>query len=167
MMLRCVVFLAVRSRFEPGPSSRRLNFLPLVLHPSLIQTFSLVPLSCLSLPGRLSQPCVSWIFKDKIPRIYEFFMFQTRTATRSARFLSSSSVLRKGMPFTYKMPIRGPYVQFICIDFVQDLYLREVKSYKPAPKVNTHTISHPFFPPTPILSKLIRTFFPLLFLGSQ
>ncbi|KAF9791319.1 ATP synthase complex subunit H-domain-containing protein [Thelephora terrestris] len=43
----------------------------------------------------------------------------TRTASRSSRLLSSSSVLRK--------------------DFVQDMYLKELKVYKPAPKAaNDH-----------------------------
>ena len=60
--------------------------------------------SCPSSPGKPSRSCVAK-FTAKILEIHCFFFpsllgspVQTRTASRSARFLSSSSVLRKGLP---------------------------------------------------------------------
>jgi len=60
-----------------------------------------------------------------------------RIASRSARLLSSSSVLRK--------------------DFVQDLYLKELKVYKPAPKAaNDHvgSVKEFFAPASPQIPAL-------------
>jgi len=51
---------------------------------------------------------------------------ETRTTSRSARFLSSSSVLRKDHLFLESIQTRH-MLSFTVSDFVQDLYLKELK----------------------------------------
>lgn len=64
-------------------------------------------------------------------------LVQTRTASGSAGLLTFSSVRRNGLFFSRAHPGAIHITQFYLfprVDFVQDLYFKELGAYKPAPK---------------------------------
>jgi len=67
-------------------------------------------------------------------KIYLSPDLQARQAS-SKRAFASSTVSRKGMSFIVDEPV-PPLIPNTPADLVQDLYLREVKAYKPIPTVS-------------------------------
>ena len=138
-------FAPVRNLGSNRATPRTRPLFALTPDPSLVQTFRPSP----HVLRRQASP-LGRAYQNLQPKFRKFTVFlalsrspvQTRTASRSARFLSSSSVLRKGLPpwYPFKRDICSNYLSRV--DFVQDLYLKELKVYKPAPKV-PHPVSSP------------------------
>ena len=108
---------------------------------SLLQTSLPLP-SCPSSPGEPSRSCVSK-FTAQILEIYCFFLTLAFTRSDADCFqVREVPVILLCPPKRSAPPLESIEVRYMLtftvssrVDFVQDLYLKELKVYKPAPKV--------------------------------
>ena len=152
------MFLALSVRTGPAPVDAW-NF-KLLTSPSLYSTskYSLPPPSCLSSLGRHSRPCV-FKFISKFVVFSDIFVSSPRHGLLpgppgSCRPLPFSEKVYRPPELTQTRTRILNSVTLSHVDFVQDLYLKELKAYKPAPKV---PFPRPACNPLPLsISKLIR-----------